>query len=398
LLPLHSMVAYLWGILVTWNFNLFPSFLFFAIGWAMLATSEFVKKNPSPWQGSRGYFEILRFLLLNSVSPETIPTNDRLSEINEFQEKIKLAEEKRMQRKEQSTKHDQEVEALQGQVATEDVDITSSSKKAGLLGNVSVNPLKPVLYPIQKELKKAVTAVRIAKAIVLWEATYFAFWITTLAFLACALVFFVPWAFLARWTLRIALWICLGPWMALVDKFYFQKLEAASGDDKAVADRLKARYAEVLTSAMHTRIRNERALKLKAMKRFCFGKFIVDVPRFKEDLHWDAPNHVSSACPSVSENVNIVEKIFGQGLKGDMVPEREVQVATKSKSRKKKLKIKKLLRFPFEKKPDQAEKIPLLSPEAHEDYQAIEVEQQDEAEATEVVPVARKKRLHLPWL
>ena len=376
MLPLHSVVAYAWAILVTWNFNLLPSFLLFAVGWILLATNEQVQRNPSHWKQSRGYFGLLRALVLSSVSPETIGSNHRLEEINEFDRKEKEAAEKRKKQKEEEAKQDVELEGIQAQLEEGEVDIASG--KTGLLERVTVNPLKPVLYPIQKELQKAVTMLRISKTVVLWEETYYAFWIVTVAFFASALVAFVPWGFLGRWTLRIVAWVILGPWMALVDKYYLKpKLEPSEDADEAIKNRLRARYEEILEGATQQRIRNEAALKLKAMKRFCFGKFLVNVPRFKEDLYLDAPLPLSDAKPFTTgegKPVNIVEKKFGQNLRGHMVPMREVQAAEAEKADaahpKKKPLFPRLRRRVRGKADDEAEKTPLLRGD-ESDYQAV---------------------------
>lgn len=330
-LPLHSLVAYVWAILVTWNFNLFPSFLFFAIAWLLLATNEYVKRHPSHWKSSLGYFALLRLFLLNSIPPEDVPPNFHIKEIKEYEEQELKATETSKVRKAQESKLEEQVLAeVQGGSEQKEVDIASSDTHLIPLPGVSVNPLKPILYPIQKELLKAVEYVRIAKTVVLWEETYFSFWLVTFAFAASALVFFVPWAFLLRWVLRVTAWLLLGPWMMLVDKYYFQKKVAATEDedtDEAIRKRIKERYSSALESATNFRIRKENALKLKAMKRFCFGKFLIENPVFNEDLYWDTPLPESSATPCTDPPVfNIAEKRFGQKLTGDMVPEREVHM------------------------------------------------------------------------
>ena len=367
-LPLHSVVAYCWAILVTWDFNLLPSFLLFSIGWALLATNEHVKRNPSRWHQSPGYFELLRVFLLGYVSPETIQSNDRLLDIIEYNEHVKEANARRKSRKEEEAKHEEELaKEYQDQIDEaegDDVDITSTGK-----GSVSVNPLKPILYPIQKDLQKAVTFVRVSKTIILWEKAFYAFWLVTLAFVASALVLFVPWAFLLRWTLRISAWVLLGPWMAIVDRVYIRKVIKTSEDDdtEAIRARLKQRYTDVLESATHARIRKERALKLKATKRFCFGKFLLKVPHFNEDLFWDDPLPQSSARPDSPENResnNIVEKKYGQSLRGDMIPQREIQLAETKKAamekKKKRFWKKNFLRRRKKTQNESSETTPLL--------------------------------------
>ena len=336
-LPLHSFVAYVWAILVTCNFNLFPSFLLFAVAWLLLATNEHVKRHPSPWKTTRGYFGLLRLFLLNSIPPEKIPPNFQIEAVKEYEENETLAKEKSKLRKEQEEKLEKELLAeMHGGADQEEVDIASPDTNLIPLPGVSVNPLKPILYPIQKELLKVVTYVRIVKTIVLWEETYYSFWLVTFAFVASALFLFIPWAFLLRWTLRVAVWLLLGPWMMLVDKYYIQKKVVSSEDqdtDEAIRKRIKERYSGALESATNARIRREKALKLKAMKRFCFGKYLIENPVFNEDLYWDTPLPESSASPCKDPpSIEIAETRYGQQLTGDMIPEREIQMSGKRES------------------------------------------------------------------
>ena len=224
------------------------------------------------------------------------------------------------------------------QEGTAEVDIASPGTKFFIpLPGVNVNPLKPILYPIQKELLKAVNYVRIAKTVVLWEETYYSFWLVTFAFVASALVFFIPWAFLLRWALRISAWLLLGPWMMLVDKYYFQKNAVTKNEvtDEAIRERIKQRYNSAFEGATNARVRKENALKLQAMKCFCFGKYLIETSVFNEDLFWDTPLPESYATPCTDPpSINIVETRYGQQLTGDMVPQREVHLSGQ-KGRKK---------------------------------------------------------------
>lgn len=400
MLPLHSIVAYVWAILVTWNFNLWPSFFLFGVGWALLATNEYVKQNPSHWKSSRGYFSLLRLFLLNAIPPETVPRNHRIKEIEEFNENERMAAERRKRMKEQEDKQKQEVLAEMqdeiDQAEEEDVDIASG--RAGLLPGMSVNPLKPILYPVQKELRKIVTILRIARTVVLWEETYLSFWIVTFAFLASALVLFVPWAFLLRWVLRIAAWVLLGPWMILVDKYHFQKIRTLSEDesDEAIRKRIKSRYTDILASALNSRIRTERGLKLKSMKRFCFGKYLINVPVFNNDLYWDNPLPQSSAmpCPKKLEPVSIVEKKYGQNLSGDMIPKREIQVDAKEDGPRKKpfWKRKILRRKKGQDVTKNSETSPLL--DGNTDYQAVHEDSMDHDDiVSNIQPTVNQKKV-----
>ena len=103
-----------------------------------------------------------------------------------------------------------------------------------------------------------------------------------------------------------------------------------SEHDELFRKRLRGRYEEVLLSATNYFQRKERALKLASMKRYMFGKYSVRVPQFCEDLFDDIPLPSSSCIsfdPLKSIPIQIKQTIYGQTLKGDMIPEREIEIA-----------------------------------------------------------------------
>jgi hypothetical protein len=71
-LPLHSIVAFLVGILLAEDYNLFPSFLLFGIAWVLLGTMEYQNSHPSPWRKKRTYLEHLQVLVFNRQFTDTI--------------------------------------------------------------------------------------------------------------------------------------------------------------------------------------------------------------------------------------------------------------------------------------------------------------------------------------
>jgi len=160
-----------------------------------------------------------------------------------------------------------------------------------------------------------------------------------------------------------------------VDRWKFREdpnLTEAEKDD-LVRERLRARYEEVRKAASNYQIRRERAKKLKSMKKYMFGKFLLRVPRFSEDLFKDIPLPQSYAKPFDKSNakpIHIERRIYGQDLSGDMIPMRSIQAhAIKgAHPRKKGGFLHALSPFP-------AEKIPLLGrlPGMHH-YESIDTE------------------------
>ena len=89
---------------------------------------------------------------------------------------------------------------------------------------------------------------------------------------------FIPWNIVLRCVFRIIAWVFLGPGMKLFDMYRTK----TSNEDKREAKRKKRRKAT--ESNLHkVRIEYEDAIKLKDMKVYLFGKYIVKVPIWKKD-------------------------------------------------------------------------------------------------------------------
>lgn len=336
------MVAFTWGMIVAWDFNTIPSFLMFALGWAFLALNEFVRSTPSPWHKCPPFsaalyallFDEIPFPVLEHGSKFKIDPNQDLEAFDDWKKEVEEREHRWKRDKELELEHEQELLKEFGEEHEED-DV-SSSGKGGLLQNLNVNPLKPVLYPIQLQLHQVVVYLRIAKSIVLWDETYFAFWITFGCFTASLVLFLIPFGFLLRWSLRVIVFLVLGPWMALVDRWYFRENPNLTAEEKdaIVRQRMRSRYETLMLAASNFQIRKERATKLRSMTKYMFGKFTLRVPRFCEDSFRDTPLPESYAVPFDKANaptIEIAERKYGQRLSGDMIPKREVQVAASCK-------------------------------------------------------------------
>ena len=70
-------------------------------------------------------------------------------------------------------------------------------------------------------------------------------------------------------------------------------------------------------------MRKEEAVKLRAMKRYMFGRYVLRVPQFKEYRYPDRPRPEDSSASPHDEgysSVRISERKHGQRLVGHMVP------------------------------------------------------------------------------
>jgi hypothetical protein len=369
-LPLHSITAFSWAILIARNFNMFPSFCLFCIGWFFLACQEHSRSHPSPWRHSPHYVTILRGLALNEMHPESIPRDVNKELIAAYDKKAQERKKKLEEEKEFEKKEDLALKKEMGQGTAGGGEVDITTKGGGGLIPIDLNPLKFVLYPIQLQLGQGVIAMRIVRSIVEWEEPFYAFWITTISFAGCIAISWIPWGWVLRGLFRIILLAAFGPWMAIVDRYYFSENPNLTEEEREaiIRERLRAKYEAAMDQGMSMQISRETALKLQAMKRFMFGEFLLRVPRFMEDQLVDHPLPDSFAVPynkSTAPLLNIVGKKYSQKLEGDMIPKRHIQASQTVKAKrgagKKGLIPKLMVKVPG------AEKIPLLHLNHHDD-------------------------------
>ena len=190
-LPLHSVTAFVGGVLLADNFNFLPAFILFAVAWILLATSGHVTGNPSPWHNRRSFLEILNVLVTNSSPVEVIQPNENKEAIEQF-----VAEKAKLEIEQEEAKKKKAEEDLLHQEVKEELDDDEGEVQMGPSGlgpSVQLNPLKPILFPMQQNLEMACRIVRIVRSYITWEESINAFWIVILAMLGGLLLLFVPW-------------------------------------------------------------------------------------------------------------------------------------------------------------------------------------------------------------
>eukprot|EP00804_Cyclotella_cryptica_P003215 CCRYP_010465-RB/>CCRYP_010465-RB protein AED:0.11 eAED:0.11 QI:193/1/1/1/0.61/0.57/14/6319/1145 len=330
--PLHSIMAFLCATSLVENLDLVPSFLFGCIGWLLIATVEKRNNNPSPWQRSKPLVQLLYSLVIgkNVVGAQTIEPNENLKATEEYEsmwkQRLKEAQQKADQRALEYAKQQEEYLKEMEEIG-EDTDISTK------IGGFSVDPTKRWLLPIQEWLGIICEALRIVKNIIIWEECYLSFWIALGSFLLSIVFYFVPWAFLTKWTLRIVVWLSFGPWMKLVDVFYFSKITPETNEQKLEREnRLKIERDKWLEAQiLEAQLRKERATKLKDFKQYLFGEFVCHVNVLKRDRFFDVPLPASSAAPyspklsslgslAMQEAGYHRQRVNGQQLIGDMIP------------------------------------------------------------------------------
>jgi hypothetical protein len=325
-LPLHSLVAFVMGISLIEDFNLFPSFFFFSIAWFFLATNEQRQRNPSPWHKSATFGGLwFTFLTGRTWITEIVPDNDELQPLIIDD---RTAHEVPLEGKDsQSSREAKQMNQMDAYIAQEEEELadeqTSENGIETTTGGFQLNVLKPILLPIQKILGQICRILRVARSIVTWDESFYAFAIVNISLVAGTVLLFVPWSWIVRWGLRVVVWTLLGPWMKLVDIFVVEKLQA-EGDNlvKRFFHSVEQRSLALVLRRRLIQIRKEDALKLGAMKSYMFGKYIARVPQFKDYRFPDVPRSESSASPHEAgySSVQIVERKHGQKLVGHMIP------------------------------------------------------------------------------
>lgn len=135
LIPGHSMIAFTWACLIAWNFNLFFSFIFFAVGWAMIACNKHVRSNPSPWHQCASYGKLWLLLFFGKAPAEKIPAHKNEAEFGEYMDAYQHKMGKRELEKKLEAKFDTEIRRELGNDVVDgeaDTDITSKKSVRGV--------------------------------------------------------------------------------------------------------------------------------------------------------------------------------------------------------------------------------------------------------------------------
>jgi hypothetical protein len=289
-LPIHSMIAFVMGISVIENFNLIPSYSLFSIAWFLLATNEQRHRNPSPWHATMTYMQMWHALLANKAPPIEIADHENEAAIRAFEQNKKLRSEEKAQKAKEALENANRLNdfLMEETSGSEEAFDQDHGTKLGF--GPTINPLAKALLPIQTILGHVCKALRIVSSIVVWDESIYSFIIVNSCLALGIALIWVPWSFFIRWTLRILIWFLLGPWMKLLDIFYIQKMNKDGKSDAELFKQMaKAKLEAVGAAHEMLMMKKEEITKLRAMKKFMFGKFVTRVPQFKEYRYPDVP-------------------------------------------------------------------------------------------------------------
>lgn len=307
-LPVHSVTAFLAFVLVVERPQLFPSFFLFGVAWLLLAAMSYRRGLPDVWSRCKSYTELSQALILgeSKVPPDSIEAYYNYDKAQAFLEswkkRISDAEKEAAKAYEESLKTQEEYAQEMEEFGDATTDL--STKR----GEFSIDPFKPILFPVQQNLAMICRYVRHVKVsfllrvvyylaarsqpprpkyVIFWEECYISFWVVSGCLLLAIIFMFVPWFFLLKWTARILVWTFFGPWMKLVDIYYVSKIEPPSEEEVALRKERNREKRRLAASAAVTeaRIKRENIAKTKAMKKYMFGKFVVRVPVLKQDRY-----------------------------------------------------------------------------------------------------------------
>jgi hypothetical protein len=287
----------------------------------MLSTSRYRAANPNPWMCCKSFPYLLTLFVTGKTAsePHQINVNEGVAEdrmakiVQDVEEKVKT------RAAEFAKTLDQQWSEL-----TETQTGFSTS---------NLDPTHVQLELLQYWLRIICLGLRIFKNIIVWQECYISFWITLTSFVLSFILLFVPWGFLIRWTLRITVWVFFGPWMKLVDIYYFSAAKEESDEARlASMNTLQLTMHNWLEKAMHeSQLAKEKMRKMRDFKKIMFGKYSMTVNILKKDRFYDIPLPSSSATVYVHKPISIGElameqagyrriRVPGQHLIGDMVP------------------------------------------------------------------------------
>ena len=269
------MAAFAWGIALTINFELFPSFLAFSVASVLIATLDAQATRASPWERPRGIVDLCGVLLFNKSSRfpriTEFDDQDKILQFEALEKAIKKSQEEVLEAYYEESNNFYE-EAAETSFGAADVNMATQTKG---MSDILMGPFVPTLLPVQLWLHWFCRIFRITKGIVMWRDSYTAFWIVFASTTTSFVFAFLPWSFILKIALKIFVWVFLGPWMKLADIFYFKYKPRYEKTPEEIEEDLKDDLKELSNQwsgfSKDRKILFEKAAKDKDMKTYMFG-------------------------------------------------------------------------------------------------------------------------------
>lgn len=319
-LRIHSVMFFLSIVTLTENPSLLPSFLCFAITWALLTKLYHGSRDPSPWRRTRSFHQVFHILISGK------PTKLKNYNIDSW-EGYKLSK---------------EMETLRNLKIKRSSDLLGAILKFGLhlkrkytltsADSVSIDTedkafvlFGEYLYYIHLPLYYTCLLMRGTSTIVSWHLWSDSVRLTSLFFFSGIFFLFVPWVRVLKWIFRVFCW-CQGPWIILLDEKYIRPYYRTDQDLLDAKASITPDFKRILESEymmgkhQDVRIAFEEACKLRDMRSYLFGTFSQEVPATAISGWKDGPLPESTA-KLVDSSIRVEEDyiISGQKLQGNMI-------------------------------------------------------------------------------
>jgi len=179
----------------------------------------------------------------------------------------------------------------------ENIDIATKVKPHNTLAGSfldSVELLKFWIYPWQLRLGKLCRILRSVRNIVMWEQSYWSFWLTCASLVCAVICFFVPCLFILKWSARLIV-------HSLFLWTFFRKfvLKQKMPDIEKEYQKLQKEYDN---ATIEKRIKLENLVRLRDFRQVLFGRFLVQIPNLNFSRFLSNPKTSSSAHPRVVRN------------------------------------------------------------------------------------------------
>jgi len=257
-------------------------------------------------------------------------------ELENWMKRIKDSED----RAERNAKLSQEAEVERQKELAElgDADTCLATKVESSGIALDISPVRAALYPIQMMLGIIVRGIRVLKNVITWQEPFFSFWVTTGSLVLAIICLFVPWFWCIKWGSRIFVWTIFGPWMKLLDIYYFSLIKPESDEERQFREQAQKLKESLSTkeAVIEARLLRENTKKMRDMQKYMFGRYALRIPVIKQDRYADMPLGESFATPYKEKDFTLAQlamqeagfrttRIPGQTLDGDMIPKIRIE-------------------------------------------------------------------------
>lgn len=302
------------GITITERPSLIPCYFFLGLACILLFGMRYRRDHPNPWYQCKSYQELFNVLFMNKYTPHYIKANENLEKSQEADAKFDELMARFNSTSDEKKQNKVRITEAQMKNILAICDAAANAEDTNVENKGKLDPVKFIYYPFQKFLLKITRILRFLKNIVTWQESYYSFIITSVCLALSFACYFIPWGWIIKVVSRSFVWVCLGPWMKLVDIRNKRKKKRSSSTKVQKMTELvdKSRFRSMLYG--------ESEIKMKAHKSSLFGNLSIHVPIIKQERFLDIPLPESTATPCGEMVLRRKIVIPHQDLKGNLIP------------------------------------------------------------------------------